>query len=163
MADNSKDKNVSGGCPGSAMRQFSPPPSESEKTDQSVPASQLAQWPIQLTLVPPNAPYFQDADLAVTADCVPFAYANFHQEFLKGRPIVVGCPKLDDLQSYVDKLTAIFQANKLKSVEVLLMEVPCCNGLAQATKMAIVNAGVDLPLKVTTIGVRGENFGSTAV
>lgn len=162
MVDSSKN-NVPAGCPGSAMRQFSPPPADSKQTDQPVPASQLAQWPIQLTLVPPNAPYFADADLAITADCVPFAYADFHQEFLRGRPIVVGCPKLDDLQSYVDKLTAIFQSSKLKSVEVLLMEVPCCNGLAQATRMAIVNAGVDLPMKVTIIGVRGENLGSNSI
>lgn len=161
-----------GGCPGSAPRQFQTQmstcklpgeDSEREQSRNSGPAgsnpSALGQWPVQLTLVPPTAPYFQNADLVVTADCVPFAYADYHRDFLKGKAIVIGCPKLDNLQSYVDKLTEIFSANQLKSVEVLLMEVPCCSGLAQATKIAKERAGADFPLKVTTIGVRGENFG----
>ena len=163
-----------GGCPGSASRQFqsqmstcesSAGGSVIEQNQKSGSAgnspSALAQWPVQLHLVPPTAPYFQNADLVVTADCVPFAYADYHRDFLKGRAVVVGCPKLDNLQAYVEKLTEIFSANQLKSVEVLLMEVPCCSGLAQATKIARERAGADFPLKVTTIGVRGENFGCT--
>ena len=163
-----------GGCPGSASRQFqsqmstcesSAGGSVIEQNQKSGSAgnspSALAQWPVQLHLVPPTAPYFQNADLVVTADCVPFAYADYHRDFLKGRAVVVGCPKLDNLQAYVEKLTEIFSANQLKSVEVLLMEVPCCSGLAQATKIARERAGADFQLKVTTIGVRGENFGCT--
>ena len=149
------------GCPGSAMQQFDDQ-AQTDNPTGPVP-SRLAQWPVQLTLVPPNAPYFQDADLVVVADCVPFAYGNFHGDFLKGRPIVVGCPKLDNLPAYVEKLTEIFKINKLKSVEVMLMEVPCCGGLAQATKMAVVNANADIPVKITTIGVRGENMGTQQI
>lgn len=155
------------GCPGSSMRTWNPEENNAAKGDESSEKqsgssgrSSLAQWPVQLMLVPPTAPYFQDSDLVVVADCVPFAHGDFHDKFLKGRPIVVGCPKLDDLKFYVEKLTEIFRANKIRSVEVLLMEVPCCGGLAQATKEAKEQAESDFPLKVTTIGVRGENFGT---
>ncbi|MFQ5453460.1 MAG: iron-sulfur cluster-binding oxidoreductase [Candidatus Zixiibacteriota bacterium] len=151
------------GCPGAAMRQWdaNQEVSSSESTGDKKPVpSALAQWPIQLMLVPPNAPYFKDADLAITADCIPFAYADYHNDFLKGRPIVIACPKLDNLDYYIEKLTEIFKDNSLKSVEVLIMEVPCCGGLAQAALIARNRAAVDLPIRITTIGVRGENFGT---
>ena len=151
-----------GGCPGSASRQFSPQSSNQNSSTESQP-SQLAQWPVQLMLVPPHAPYFQGAELVLTADCVPFAYADYHKDFLKGRPIAVACPKLDDLEFYVEKLTEIIKVSKLSSIEVMVMEVPCCNGLIHAAQQAREKAGTDIPIKVTTIGVRGENFGSKQI
>ncbi len=136
---------------------------DGEKKTLEPAQSELGQWPVQLMLVPTHAPYFNEADLAVTADCIPFAYGNYHQEFLKGRPLVVGCPKLDQAQIYIDKLAEIFSLNNLKSVEVLVMEVPCCSGLVQIVLMAKEKAGVTLPVRVTTIGVRGEHFGTREV
>jgi hypothetical protein len=138
-------------------------PDTKSEIDQTQRPSELRQWPVQLTLVPPDAPYFKDADLLVAADCIPFAYNNFHEDFLRGRAIVVGCPKLDDLNSYVEKLTEIFKVNNLRSVEVVIMEVPCCGGLAQAVEAALYKAGSQTPLKITVIGVRGEHFGSRDV
>ncbi len=111
-------------------------------------------------LVPPHAPYFKEAELVLTADCVPFAYADYHKDYLKGRPIAVACPKLDNLQFYVEKLTDMIKLNNFKAIEVLVMEVPCCNGLTQAALMARTNSEMQFPIKVTTIGVRGENFGT---
>ncbi|MCJ7704123.1 MAG: 4Fe-4S ferredoxin, partial [Desulfobacterales bacterium] len=95
-------------------------------------------------------------DLLIAADCVPFAYANFHQDFLRGKALVVGCPKLDDIQLYKGKLTAIFKANSIKSVTVPFMEVPCCFGLVKATEDAIEASGKDIPFKKVKIGIRGE-------
>ena len=153
----------SGGCPGSAMRQWGErtPVSRIEPTPASAPASglqpsQLRQWPVQLMLVAPSAPYLQNADLLIAADCVPFAFAGFHERFLKGRALVVGCPKLDNLQHYLEKLTQMFSVSKIKSVEVLKMEVPCCGGIAQAAIEAKRRSGATFPLTVTTIGIQGE-------
>lgn len=142
-----------GGCPGSQMRQFSN--SANEDSDVKV-TSKLRQWPVQLELVPPNAPYLKGADLLVTADCVPFAYGNYHNDFLKGRAVVVGCPKLDDTQLYVDRLEEMIRVNDLNSITVLRMEVPCCGGMAYAAKMARDNAGANIPISVVTIGIEGD-------
>ncbi len=144
------------GCPSSTVMHFkiSETPSGIETIRQSV--SQLTQWPIQLKLVPIGAPYFQDADLLITADCVPFAYANFHGEFLKGKALVVGCPKLDDIQFYKEKLAEIFKMNSIKSVTILHMEVPCCFGLVMATEEALASSGKKIPLKKIKIGIRGD-------
>lgn len=147
-------------CPGSAQRQFEVPTSDSNTESRP---SQLAQWPVQLMLVAPNAPYFKNAELVLTADCVPFAYADYHKDFLKGRPIAVACPKLDNLEFYIEKLAELFRVSELKGVEVLVMEVPCCSGLVQATRIARQKAGMDFPVKITTIGVRGENFGTKEI
>jgi hypothetical protein len=111
---------------------------------------------VQLTLVPPNAPYFQGADLLVTADCVPFAYAEYHADLLAGKAVVVGCPKLDDAQFYVDKLAAILSASGIRSITVAIMEVPCCGGMARIVERAVAQSGKDIPVEVVTIGVRGE-------
>lgn len=117
--------------------------------------SRLGHWPVQLHLVPVNAPYFRGADLLVAADCVPFAYPRFHEDFLAGRAVVVGCPKLDDLQAYVEKLGRIFAANEIRSVTVVRMEVPCCGGLATAARRSLAGAGKDVPLRDLVIGVDG--------
>ncbi len=119
--------------------------------------SRLSHWPIQLSLVPVNAPYFQGADLLVTADCVPFAYSNFHEEYLKGKVLVIGCPKLDDILFYQEKLKEIFSLNKIKSVKVLHMEVPCCYGLVRAVEQAIADSGKKIPFTEEVVKVFPDN------
>jgi hypothetical protein len=118
--------------------------------------SQLSQWPVQLHLVPTSAPYFQDADLLIAADCAPFAYADFHKDFLAGKAVVIGCPKLDDNQFYMQKLTELFRNSSIKSITVLRMEVPCCGGIVMAARQALAASGKDIPFKEVTIGIRGE-------
>ncbi len=144
------------GCPSSRVVQFQVPPSGVEPSPKTSSVSQLSQWPVQLKLVPVDAPYFQEADLLIAADCVPFAYPDFHQDFLKGKALVVGCPKLDDIQFYREKLTAIFKSSSIKSVTVPFMEVPCCFGLVKATEDAIEASGKNIPFKKVKIGIRGE-------
>jgi Pyruvate/2-oxoacid:ferredoxin oxidoreductase delta subunit len=144
------------GCPSSRAMHFKVPESGMEAGPAIPSISMLSQWPVQLKLVPVNAPYFQNTDLLVVADCVPFAYPNFHQDFLKGKVVVVGCPKLDDIQYYKEKLTEIFKTNPIKSVTVPYMEVPCCFGLVKATEEAIAASGKNIPLKKVKIGIRGQ-------
>ena len=144
------------GCPSSRVLQFQVPKPRTESDPKESTVSQLSQWPVQLKLVPVDAPYFEDADLLIAADCVPFAYANFHQDFLRGKALVVGCPKLDDIQLYREKLAEIFRTNSIKSVTVPYMEVPCCFGLVKATEDAIEASGKNIPLKKVKIGIRGE-------
>ena len=141
-------------CPGSAMRTLNPKPAQAAIT-QSVAVSQLGQWPVQLTLVPSAAPYLRDADLLICADCVPFAVPDFHTRYLAGRAVVVGCPKLDDLQAYFEKMCEIFQVAKPRRITVLKMVVPCCGGIAKAALMARDRAGLEVPLEVHTIGIEG--------
>jgi ferredoxin len=146
-------------CPGAAsqvlQRQGMAPSAAGAEEVGGIPA-QLGQWPVQLHLVPVNAPYFQDADLLIAADCVPFAFADFHRKFLKGRALVVGCPKLDDVEIYRRKLTEIFRQNDIRMVEVAHMEVPCCYGLVQLVRAALRESGKQIPLVLTKVGIRGE-------
>lgn len=118
--------------------------------------SQLLNWPVQLMLVPVDAPYFDGADLLVTADCVPFAYPNYHLELLKGKNVVIGCTKLDDGNYYVKKLAEIFKRNDIKSVTVAHMEVPCCYGLVKIVEEALNLSGKDIPLNLVEIGIKGD-------
>jgi ferredoxin len=118
--------------------------------------SELAQWPIQLSLVPLHAPYFNNADLLVAADCVPFAYANFHQDFLKNKILLIACPKLDDIEFYKEKLIKIFESNNIKSISVLHMEVPCCYGLSNLVETALKSCGKDIPLSNKIITIDGN-------
>ncbi len=145
-----------GGCPGSRMLQFDAEPAAAEPDNGAPQPSQLRQWPVQLALVPPTAPYFQGTELVIAADCAPFAYADFHRDFLKGKAVVVGCPKLDDLDYYREKLTAILSQSDVNSVTVLHMEVPCCFGIVMAAREAVQASGKDIPLKTVTITVRGQ-------
>ena len=142
-------------CPGMMARQLRKDDKETESLPVEV-ASQLGHWPVQLKLVPPNAPYFAGADLLLVADCVPLAMGDFHNKFLKGRSIAVGCPKLDDVQFYVDKLAAIIQANKLKSLTVVHMEVPCCSGLTEIARKAISKNKIEMSFEDVTIDLRGN-------
>ena len=121
--------------------------------------SELRQWPIQLHLVPPFAPYFQKADLLIVADCVPFAYANFHQDFLKDKAIAIGCPKLDDMDAYLEKITQIIKTANPKSIKVIHMEVPCCFGLVHVVKKALTKSKKKLQFETVVIGIKGEQKG----
>ncbi len=119
----------------------------------------LSHWPIQLRLVSPPAAFFHDADLLLVADCVPFACADFHSRFLHRRPLVIACPKLDDREAALEKLTAILTASSVRSVTVVHMEVPCCTGLVRLAQAAITATGRDIPLQDTTISVGGREVG----
>jgi len=147
-----------GGCPGSRMMSFNrpaaaPAPADAAKGSRQ---SRLAQWPVQMQLVSPTAPYFQNADLLLTADCVPLAYAGYHEDFLDGKAVIMGCPKLDDNQFFTEKLTEILRVSSIKSVTVLRMEVPCCGGISWAAKEAIKNSGKLIPYAEVTIGIQGQ-------
>ena len=120
--------------------------------------SMLSQWPIQLLLVPSNAPFLKGADLVIAADCVGFAYLNFHVDFLKGRKLIIGCPKLDDVQFYRNKLETLLKEAQPRSVTVVHMEIPCCSGLYKIVKDALASAGVSTPLKQEIIGVKGNRI-----
>jgi Pyruvate/2-oxoacid:ferredoxin oxidoreductase delta subunit len=120
------------------------------------PASELAQWPVQLRLVPANAPFLAGARLLIAADCVPFAFAAFHRRFLRGRILLIGCPKFDDADLYRAKLADIFRANDIRSVEVAFMEVPCCFGLLRLVQAALDDSGKNIPLSAVKIGLRGN-------
>jgi hypothetical protein len=118
--------------------------------------SELRQWPVQLMLVNPAAPYFQNVDLVVAADCVAFAYANFHSDYLKGKSLIIACPKLDDVEFYKEKLVELFKIAKIKSVTVVNMEVPCCFGLQGLIKDAIKESGKKIPYCDVTVSLKGE-------
>ena len=116
--------------------------------------SQLANWPVQIKLAPIQAPYFEDVDLLIAADCSAYAYGNFHKDFIEGKITLMGCPKLD-MVDYSEKLTEMFASNTIRSITLTRMEVPCCGGLEYAVKQAIAASGKDIPLKVVTIGING--------
>jgi len=145
-------------CPGSAVRNVGSPTAESPEPPSSGGnrPSRLGNWPVQLMLVPVGAPFFKGADLVIAADCVPFAFADFHNRFLRGKALVMGCPKLDDAGFYREKLTSIFRENDIRSVTVLHMEVPCCFGLVRIVREAIAESGNAIPLAEVEIGIGGE-------
>jgi len=142
------------GCPGSAMRTLQPASARSSHQAPQM-ASDLSNWPVQLMLVPPSAPYLKNADILICADCVPFAMPDFHSRFLAGRAVLVGCPKLDNLDFYREKLKQIFREAAPKSLTVLRMEVPCCTGLAHAVQEARDAIVPDCPLNVQVVEIEG--------
>ena len=148
---------LSRGCPSTQVMQFKtedkPTADITRKRD-----SRLSTWPVQLKLLPPNAPFLRNADLLIAADCVPFAYADFHEDLLKNRVLAVGCPKLDDVTLYRNKLAEIFRTADLRSVTVVNMEVPCCFGLNRLVQEAMELAGKKVPLRQETISVKGEKL-----
>jgi ferredoxin len=145
-----------GGCPGSRAKTIShtavpeKPVASFENAE-----SQLMQWPVQIKLVPVSAPYFENANLLVAADCSAYAYANFHNRFIKNHITLIGCPKLDE-GDYAEKLTEILKRNNIKSVTVTRMEVPCCGGIENAVKQALINCGKLIPWQVVTISTEGK-------
>ena len=143
-------------CPGSAVRKLSHPAEPMGTAVSGDIHSHLSTWPVQITLVPPNAPFLRDSDLLIAADCVPFAFPDFHNRFIKGRVALVGCPKLDDAGYYTDKFTEIFKMNEIKSITVVYMEVPCCGGLVQVVHKALIQSGKQIPLSFLKIGIKGD-------
>ena len=146
--------NLGCGCAGSMAKVIERPVCGELSDVKAV--SELRQWPVQLHLVPPTAPYFKNADILVCADCVAFAMGSMHQDLLKGKALAIACPKLDDTTSYVDKLAQIFSANETPSVTVAIMEVPCCRGLDIMVKEAIQKSGRDVSLETVIIGIDGS-------
>jgi Fe-S-cluster-containing hydrogenase component 2 len=154
-ANPKKEKHQHSGCPGMAAVSFN-----NKEKNSSSPAkrldSELSQWPVQMHLVPPVAPYWDNADLLICADCVPFAFPNFHSELLKGKKLLIACPKLDDTDPYLEKLTTIFKENDIKSITVARMEVPCCGGIVMITQRALQDSGKKIPFSTVIVGIRGE-------
>ena len=146
-------------CPSTKPAQF-----ESEQKEEVAlnrlerMQSRISNWPYQLKLLPPNAPFFENADLLIAADCVPFAYADFHEDMLKNRILAIGCPKLDDVSLYRNKLAAIFRESNIRSITVVNMEVPCCFGLKRIVQEAMELAGKNVPLTQETISIKGEKL-----
>ena len=143
------------GCPGSQSRNIQHQDASAVETPQAQQTSRLSQWPVQIKLVPVNAPYFDGARLLIAADCTAYAYAAFHERFIKGHITLVGCPKLDSVD-YAEKLTEIIRENNIKSVTVVRMEVPCCGGLELAAKKALQQSGKFIPWQVDTVTVDGR-------
>ena len=144
------------GCPGSKyMSLAAEEPDEAAAPAASKPVSRLRQWPCQIKLVPTRAPFYEDAKLLIAADCTAYAYANLHEDFMRGKITLIGCPKLDDVD-YSEKLTEIIRDNEIQSVTILRMEVPCCGGLQRAAETAIKNSGKFLPWQVVTISRDGR-------
>jgi len=147
------------GCASSTVTQFKKQETcKCDSVNETCQESELGHWPVQLTLVPPTAPFLQGANLALIADCVPFAYANLHQDFLKDHAVLVACPKLDDFSAHQAKLTEILRQAQPESLTVVHMEVPCCSGLVHMARKAIEASGKNIPLEDITISVRGERL-----
>jgi len=141
-------------CPSAQARQFAQ--RASSASAQAAPSqSELSTWPVQLNLVSPDAPFLEGADLLVAADCTPFAYPDLHRDFLKGRVLLCGCPKLDDQEAYVQKFTQIFEHNTIRSVTVLIMEVPCCGGMPKIIEKAMQASGRNVPVETVVVGIEG--------
>ena len=145
----------SGGCPGSRVRMMKAAAQEELPAASAKPVSRLAQWPVQIKLVPVNAPFFDGAKLLIAADCTAYAYGSFHEEFMKGKVTLIGCPKLDAVD-YTEKLTEIIRNNSIQSVTILRMEVPCCGGIQNAAQKALQASGKFIPWQVVTISTDGK-------
>jgi Fe-S-cluster-containing hydrogenase component 2 len=144
------------GCPGAAVRTFEPAPTNA--AHESDRPSRLGQWPVLLNLVPTSAPFLAGSDLLISADCVGYATANFHEHYLAGRTLLVGCPKFDDIQHYYEKLKALFAEARPRSITVTRMQVPCCGGLANVVARARNETVPATELRIVTIGVKGEEL-----
>lgn len=151
------EKKLPCGCPGTAMKRIQRTEHREDVCDAPIPpaTSKLTNWPVQIKLVPVNAPYFDGADLLVAADCTAYAYGSFHKDFIRNRVTVIGCPKLD-MVDYTEKLTAILANNDIKSLTIVRMEVPCCGGIEMAAKRALQASGRFIPWQVVTISTDGR-------
>lgn len=152
-----------GGCPGSRAMTLKPVQkpeirTETPKNETGHLQSQLGHWPVHIHLLSPHAPFLKNADLMIIADCVAFAYANTHEEFIKGKAVAIGCPKLDDVSAYVDKIASIIQVAKPKSITIVRMEVPCCGGMTEIVKQAMKKADEIIPFSVQVISISGEKL-----
>ena len=145
-----------GGCPGSMSREIKRDSSEGKETAAGPAQSELTQWPIQLHLISPVAPYFKECDLLIAADCTAFSLGSFHQDLLKGKKLVIACPKLDETGAYVEKIAELLKNNTVYSLTVVIMEVPCCSGLYRMVQDAVELSGTRMPVKRIVIGIDGS-------
>jgi ferredoxin len=148
---------VAGGCPSSRLQTFEPAAADSagQSAGDEVDSA-LSHWPVQIMLVPPNAPFLKGADLLVLADCVPVAFPTLHRDFLKGKAVMMGCPKFDDAEQYVDKFARICKLSGIKSITAVVMEVPCCSALPMIVKKGMALSGADIPMEEVVISTRGK-------
>lgn len=154
-----QEENLPCGCPSSQtmdLRKKEKPIQQEKNISKGL--WQLQNWPVQIMLIPPHAPYLDNADLLIAADCVPFAYADFHADLLKGKILLVGCPKLDNTEIYQEKISQILKHNHIKSITYAYMQVPCCFGLVSIIKQAISVSGKDIPFKEVVISIKGERL-----
>jgi NAD-dependent dihydropyrimidine dehydrogenase PreA subunit len=155
--ETSQETTMACGCPSTQIQSFSPCPSAQVKTlPTSGEASALSHWPVQIKLVPPHAPFLKGADLLVVADCVPVAFPSLHQELLQGKAIMIGCPKFDDADEYIEKFAAIFSTSGIKRLTTVVMEVPCCSGLPMMVLKGREKAGSQLPVDQVVVSTRGH-------
>ena len=150
---------VSGGCPSAQMQTFAKAaaqPSSAQPGDGPEAESALSHWPVQIMLVPPTAPFLKGADLLVLADCTPVAYPTLHQDFLQGKAVMMGCPKLDDAQHYIEKFSQICKVAGIKSITSVVMEVPCCSALPMIVKKGMELSGASIPMEEVVISTRGK-------
>ncbi len=145
------------GCPGAKLQDFRDIDEESAEEENGERQSQLRQWPIQLHLVSPAAPYYEKADVVLAADCVAYALADFHKDYLKGNSIAIACPKLDDGQDiYVEKIKSLIEDAEINTLTVMIMQVPCCTGLLVLAKKALADSERKIPIKSIVVGVQGD-------
>ena len=161
----SPERVIGGGCPSARVMEFTPPGTQANERPQvaesAAQTSALSHWPIQIHLVPPTAPFLKGADLLVLADCVPVAFPTFHQDFLKGKAVMMGCPKLDDAQKYIDKFAQVFRVAGIKSITTVVMEVPCCSGLPMIVKKGLEISGADIPIEEVVVSTKGKILNRT--
>ncbi|MCI5131922.1 MAG: 4Fe-4S ferredoxin [Candidatus Electrothrix sp. EH2] len=161
LAEQKKKQNrtVSGGCPSAQLKSFqssTPCQAANEPGTQTSALSQLSHWPVQIRLIPPNAPFLENCDLLIAADCTTVTYSALQENFIKGRVVMMGCPKFDDQQLYADRFTELFKTRKLNSVTVLIMEVPCCSAILQIVKTAYKEAGAAVPVRQVVVSTQGR-------
>jgi NAD-dependent dihydropyrimidine dehydrogenase PreA subunit len=147
---------MGGGCPGQRLQSFGAAPAPGPAVQGTAEESALSHWPVQITLVPPTAPYLKGADLLVLADCVPVAFPTLHRDFLQGKRVMMGCPKLDDVEAYVEKFAQIGRVSGVRSITTVVMEVPCCSALPRIVRQGIERAGARIPMEEVVISVRGR-------
>lgn len=148
-----------GDCPSSRPMSLVHKAAKTDDSENPAPRqSLLGNWPVQLSLVPPAAPFLENADLLLVADCAPFAYADFHRDLLSGRTLLIGCPKLDDGKAYREKMTAILRQKGVRSLTVVHMEVPCCSGLIALARQALAESGKEIPFQTVSIGIKGDRM-----
>ncbi len=153
------------GCPSAQLQSFSPCGTANQPVTHATgsPSSALSHWPVQIRLIPPQAPFLKGADLLVVADCVPVAFPGLHQDFMQGKAVMIGCPKFDDAQEYIDKFAAIFKTAGIKSLTTVVMEVPCCSGLPVIVRKGLEKSGSHIPLTQVVVSTRGRVIGERKV
>lgn len=151
------EQRLGAGCPSAGIRQFAHRPAKPAASGPAAEqASALGHWPVQIRLIPPAAPFLKDADLLVLADCVPVAFPTLHRDFLDGKAVAMGCPKLDDAEAYIEKFTQIFREADIRSITTVIMEVPCCSGLPTIVRKALAASKRAIPMEEVVISTRGE-------